>query len=203
MTVSYKPKLTKILEDGTAKRPLPTDDDINDVLHFLGSTLREISAKLRELEQQNDNVALRPYVDERLANVNDRIANIDAAVAASEEVLEKSKEAAEGFRSLGDKVSSMETKVNNAEVNTRLWLNRQEETREALAALKVTVSDQGGELQAQGAELLQDRVDYRAVLDRFDTRLMALEAMVRNQESERRLARRPLWKRISSALMRR
>jgi chromosome segregation ATPase len=192
------------------KPTAPSDDDVRDAIHFLGNLLNDITAKLRELEQQNENVALRPYVDERLANVNDRIANIDTAVMASEEILEKSKEAfeaihdrfkiqAEGFRLLGDKVSSMETKVNNAELNTRLWLNRQEETREALAALKVTVSDQGGEIEAQGAELLQDRVDYRAVLDRLDTRLMALEVMVCNHESERRLASRPLWKRISAA----
>lgn len=66
-----------------AALPSPTEDDVSDVLHFLGSLFREITTKLATLDKQTENVALRPYVDERLANMS---AGFYAALEAQDKV---------------------------------------------------------------------------------------------------------------------
>lgn len=44
-------------------------DDIADAVHFLEGVLRDLTALVTEQSKQTENVALRPYVDERLAGL--------------------------------------------------------------------------------------------------------------------------------------
>jgi len=241
-------------------------DDIADAMHFLEGVLRDLT---QLVTSQTENVALRPYVDERLMQVIKRIAEleqnqgadlgkltamVDGVKAAAsdqatkidefarhvqnkfrtviEQIEERSKAAAENRARLAE-----DMKTGNAElvrqmergfqgVREQLEQHRSRlDTQATLIGKQVDkvdkcerdmafvvakqnshttmLADMGVEHKTLAGEVFEMEADLRQSLKVLSNQLAYLNVTVSDLVNQRRLARRPLWKRISSALLRR
>jgi len=205
------------------------NDDIADAVHFLEGVLRDLT----NLVAQTENVALRPYVDERLAALIRRIGDIEAAQKGNHGVtpdvaLELNKlhdslrslatDNDQRFKVVNDRIAerskaaTMHRDQLQTQVNDRIAVCI-DDLKKANSVLEWVVSKQNAQsVVANGLERKHDEMagEVKQFEDEIRDEWKTLSRQQHNLAlqvelllHERRLARRPLWKRISSALLRR